>query len=126
MDHFLGIDVSKAILDVAGRAAGQMVDAWSGSYPNSEAAMDRVVAALEAMAPTLIVVEATGGYERVVVARLSAAGLPVLVVNPKQVRAFAKATGQLAKTDRLDAGVLALFAERIRPELRPIPSAESA
>lgn len=69
--------------------------------------------------------EATGGYELAAVAALAAAGLPVVVANPRQVRDFARATGQLAKTDRIDAGVLALFAERVRPEVRPLPNEEA-
>lgn len=76
-----------------------------------------------ALAPTLIVLEATGGYETPLVAALAAAGLPVVVANPRQVRDFAQATGQIAKTDRLDAQVLALFAERMHPTSRPLPDA---
>jgi transposase len=75
--------------------------------------------------PKLIVLEATGGYELLAVAGLAAAALPVLVVNPRQVRDFAKATGQLAKTDRIDADILARFADVVRPPLRPIPDAET-
>jgi transposase len=70
--------------------------------------------------PTLLVLEATGGYDRPLVAALAAAGLPVVVANPRQVRDFARATGQLAKTDAIDADILALFAERVRPEPRPL------
>jgi transposase len=81
------------------------------------AAVDR----MRGLAPTLIVLEATGGYETAVVAALAAAGLPVVVANPRQVRDFAKATGQLAKTDRVDAQLLALFAERVHPTPRPLP-----
>jgi hypothetical protein len=77
---------------------------------------------LAALFPELIVVEATGGYEHALVAALGAAGLPIVVVNPRQVRDFAKATGKLAKTDRIDAQILALFAERVRPELRELPT----
>ena len=76
--------------------------------------------------PTVLVCEATGGYERAVVAALAAAGVPVVVVNPRQVRDFARSTGQLAKTDRLDATVLALFAERVQPAVRPLSDAATA
>ena len=78
------------------------------------------------MAPALVVLEATGGYERAAVAAIAATQLPVVVVNPRQVRDFARATGQLAKTDRIDADILALFAERVRPTPRPLPDAVSA
>jgi len=78
---------------------------------------------VRAQAPTRIVLKTTGGYETPLVAALAAAGLPVVVANPRQVRDFAKATGQLAKTDRLDAHLLALFAERVRPTPRPLPDA---
>jgi transposase len=126
MALFVGIDVSKATLDIAARtAAGPLAD-FTQSTPNRDATIDALVQRLRAVAPELIVLEATGGYERLVVAALGAAGLPVIVVNPKNVRAFAKATGQLAKTDRLDAALLALFAERVRPELRTLPSQEAA
>jgi len=80
-----------------------------------------LVARCQGLTPTLIVLEATGGYEAAVVAALATAGLPIVVANPRQVRDFAKATGQLAKTDAIDAQVLALFAERVRPEPRPLP-----
>lgn len=76
---------------------------------------------LRAAAPALVVLEATGGYERAAVAALATARLPLVVANPRQVRDFARATGQLAKTDRIDADVLALFAERVRPEFRALP-----
>ena len=126
MSLFVGIDVSKATLDVAARTpAGPLPDAVR-SVPNGDAAIEALVHELHAAAPELIVLEATGGYERLVVAALGAAGLPVIVVNPKNVRAFSKATGQLAKTDRLDAALLALFAERVRPELRTLPTPAAA
>jgi transposase len=80
---------------------------------------------LQEIAPQLIVLEATGGYQRTVVAVLAAAGLPVVVVNPRQARDFAKATGQLAKTDRLDARALAHFADAVRPAPRPLPDAQT-
>ena len=77
------------------------------------------------LAPALIVLEATGGFEITVAAALASAGLPLAVVNPRQIRDFARATGRLAKTDALDAQIIALFAERIRPEPRPIADADS-
>lgn len=113
---FVGIDVSKATLDVAARPGGA---AWTA--PNDDAGIAALVARLRPLAPTLIVLEATGGFETAAVAALAAAGLTVVVANPRQVRDFARATGQLAKTDKLDAQILALFAERVRPEPRPLP-----
>jgi len=116
----VGIDVSKAALDVAlrpGRAA------WRCA--NDEAGIAELVGRLRPLGPYLIVLEATGGLERLAVAALALAGLPVAVVNPRQVRDFAKATGQLAKTDALDAAVLAHFAEAIHPTPRPLPDAQS-
>lgn len=121
-ETFLGIDVSKAMLELAGRRAGAPVGDLPAAIPNTDAGLTTLVPALVALAPTLIVLEATGGYERLAAATLTLAGLPVVVVNPRQVRAFGHATGQLAKTDRLDAALLALFAERIRPELRQRPT----
>lgn len=112
---WVGVDVAKAWLDVAVRPTGAQ---WR--TPNSEAEMPALVERVRAVAPQLIVLEATGGYERTVVAALAAAGLPVVVVNPRQIRDFAKATGRLAKTDVLDAQVLAHFAEAVQPEPRPL------
>ena len=114
---FIGIDVSKAALDVAAHPSH---DTWQES--NTAGGIDALVDRLQALTPELIVVEATGGYENAVVAAVGAAGLPIVVVNPRQVRDFAKATGKLAKTDRIDADILALFAERVRPELRELPT----
>lgn len=113
---YVGIDVSKATLDVAVHPSGET---WQ--IANETDAIAALVERFVAQPPELIVVEATGGYERAVVAACGAAGLPIVVVNPRQVRDFAKAMGLLAKTDRIDAGVLALFGERIRPELRELP-----
>ena len=115
---FVGVDVAKETLDVAVQPSG---DRWSGS--NDETGIAALVARLRPLGPTLIVCEATGGFERAAIAALAAAGLPVVVANPRQVRDFARATGQLAKTDVLDAGILALFAERVRPAPRPLPDA---
>jgi transposase len=117
---FAGIDVSKATLDVALRPSGEH---WCST--NDEAGIAELVGRLRPLAPELIVLEATGGLERLVVAALALAGLPLAVVNPRQVRDFAKATGRLAKTAALDAAVLAHFAEAIRPAPRPLPDAQS-
>jgi transposase len=116
---FIGIDVAKAHLDVAVRSGP---DAWQ--VKNEEAGIASLVARLQELAPELIVCEATGGYESALVAALAAAQLPIVVVNPRQVRDFAKAVGRLAKTDAIDASILALFAERVRPEPREIKSEE--
>jgi transposase len=124
MDVFVGIDVSKATLDVAGRTVAGPLPPLAISGANTEAGLATLVPVLVAQAPALIVLEATGGYERLAAATLALAGLPVVVVNPRQVREFAKAVGQLAKTDRLDAGLIALFAERIRPVVRERPALE--
>lgn len=112
---FVGIDVSKDTLDVALRPGSE---AWQ--VKNDAAGIDALGVRLRELSPELVVLEATGGYENAAVAVLAAAGLPVVVVNPRQVRDFAKSTGQLAKTDRIDADVLALFAERVRPEVREL------
>jgi transposase len=117
---FVGIDVAKAQLDIALRPTGER---WE--VTNDEAGIASLVAHLQAVVPTLIVLEATGGYQRAVVAALAAAGLPIVVVNPRQARDFAKATGQLAKTDRLDARALAHFADAVRPAPRPLPDAQT-
>jgi transposase len=113
-----GIDVSKAVLDVALEPGGQT---WRAT--NDEAGIGRSVERLRAVGPELVVLEATGGMEVALAGALAVAGLPVAVVNPRQGRDFARSTGRLAKTDRLDAHVLAPFAERIRPEPRPLPDA---
>jgi len=113
---FIGIDVAKAQLEFACRPSGE-----TGTVPNAEAGIRDLVARCQTLGPALIVLEATGGYEAAVVAALATASLPVVVANPRQVRDFAKATGHLAKTDALDAHILALFAERVRPALRPLP-----
>ena len=118
MEHFVGIDVSKAVLDVAVRPTEEK---WS--VPNTTEGMQDLVQRLKQLRVTLIVLEASGGLERRAVAALAGAGLAVVAVNPRQVRDFAKATGKLAKTDAIDAAVLALFAERIRPEPRPLKDA---
>jgi transposase len=117
---FVGIDVAKAQLDLCLRPAGTQ---WT--EPNTDAGITAVVERLQALQPELIVLEATGGYERLLVAALTQASLQVAVVNPRQVRDFAKATGQLAKTDRLDAQVLAHFAAAVHPTPRPLPDEQT-
>jgi transposase len=116
---FVGIDVSKAQLDVALRPTGRFV------VPNDDAGIAQLLERLQATAPTLVILEATGGIELPLTGALAAAGLPVVVVNPRQIRDFAKAVGQLAKTDALDAQVLAHFAEVVRPTPRPLPDVET-
>ncbi|WP_266172235.1 IS110 family transposase, partial [Dyella subtropica] len=116
--NFVGIDVSKAHLDVFVSATQAL-----SRCDNEAKGIASLLHTLAALPPTLIVLEATGGLERALVAELLAAALPVAVVNPRQVRDFAKATGQLAKTDGLDARVLARFAQAIEPAQRPLPDA---
>lgn len=118
--RFAGLDVSKDHLDLHVRPDGTAV-----RLGNDQAGVAALVDRLAAAGPDRIVVEATGGYEALVVAALAAAGLPVVVINPRQARDFAKATGRLAKTDALDAAVLAAFAEAVRPPIRPLPDAEA-
>lgn len=113
---FIGIDVAKAELVVGVRPSGET---WS--TPNSDRGVAQLVERVVALAPAHVVLEATGGYELLVAGALAAAGVPVAIVNPRQVRDFARATGQLAKTDQIDAAVLALFAERVQPAPRPVP-----
>ena len=115
---FVGIDVAQATLEVAVRPTGE---AWQ--VANDEVAFGDLVERVRKLKPSLIVLEATGGIHLPVVAALAAAKLPVVAVNPRQARDFAKATGTLAKTDRIDAQVLAHFAEAVRPEVRPLPDA---
>jgi transposase len=112
---FVGIDVAKARVDVFVRGTGER-----RSFER-EQELAQLTEWLTAVAPELVVMEATGGFESVVAAALAGAGLGVAVVNPRQVRDFAKATGRLAKTDQLDAEVLAHFAEAVRPQVRPLP-----
>ena len=118
--RFVGIDVSKAHLDVAVRPTGT-----SWALPYDETGIDGLIPQIVDLGPALVLLEATGGLEVPLVAALAAAALPVVVVNPRQVRDFAKATGTLAKTDTLDAGVLAHFADAVRPEVRPLKDAET-
>ncbi len=116
MDCYIGIDVSKATLDVASLPTGE-----SWTVTNDDLGLVELTPRLISLAPVLVVLEATGGFETLAAITLAKAGLPIAVVNPRQVRDFAKAMGQLAKTDALDAGILAAFAQRMRPEPRPLP-----
>jgi transposase len=118
---FVGIDVSKERLDIAVR--GRKTRQWTVKY--HEAGVQSLVDELKKLAPTLLVLEASGGLEAHVVAALASAGVPLVVINPRQVRDFARATGELAKTDEIDARIIALFAERIRPEVRPLKNEET-
>jgi transposase len=117
---FVGIDVAKAQLDIAVRPSGER---WA--VPNDAGGVVTLVDRLQALHPTLIVLEATGGMERAATAALATAGLPVVVVNPRQARDFARATGQLAKTDALEARALAHVADVIRPTPRPLPDTQT-
>ena len=116
MSEFIGIDVSKVTLDVAAHSSGERLQA-----ENNEAGLKQLGEQLLALGPELVVMEASGGYERLCAAALAQAGLPVAVVNARQVRAFALATGVLAKTDAVDARVLAHFAAAVHPAVRPLP-----
>lgn len=115
-DRFVGIDVSKARVDVHVRPDGTAF----GCATDPEG-LGVLVARLQPLSPCLVVLEASGGYEGVVAAALAEAGLPVAIVNPRQVRKFAGAIGRLAKTDAIDAAVIAHFAQAVRPPARPLP-----
>lgn len=117
---FVGIDIAKAWVDVAIVPSGQRQRVGTDA-----AALEGLVRELGVLSPTVIVVEASGGYESALVSACGVAGLPIVVVNPRQVRDFAKALGRLAKTDQLDAEVLALFGERVRPPVRPLRDADT-
>jgi transposase len=116
MPGSVGIDVSKATLDIASLPDGET---WT--VTNDEAGLRELLPRLLALTPGIVVLDATGGFESAAVAALAKAGLPVAVVNPRQVRDFAKSMGRLAKTDAIDALTLALFGERVRPAPRPLP-----
>jgi transposase len=113
---FIGIDVSKDRLDVHVRPTMQCF-----AVARTGKGVDELIARLLALSPMLIAVEATGGFESIVAAGLAGAGLPIVVVNPAQVRSFADALGKRAKTDPIDAAVIAHFAEATKPEIRPLP-----
>jgi len=121
VERAVGIDVSKGLLDVAGLPEGE-----SGSATNDEEGITQVVKRLKSLRPRLVVLEATGGMETALVGAAATARLPVVVVNPRQVRDFAKSVGALAKTDAIDARVLARFAEAVRPEVRPLKDQEAS
>jgi transposase len=116
-ETFIGIDVSKGRLDVA---MHEPATEWQ--VENHETGIANLIERLRSLQPTLIVLEATGGYELMLVAELAAAQLPVVVTNPRRVRNFARSTGKLAKTDKLDARLLAHFAAAVRPEARRLPN----
>jgi transposase len=112
----VGIDVSLDRLDVAVRPSGVAF-----AVERKASGLDELIVRLQELGPQLVALEATGGYETIAAAALASAGLPVVIVNPAQVRAFAKALGQRAKTDPIDAAVIAHFAEATRPQVRPLP-----
>ncbi len=120
VEYFVGIDVAQAMLDIAVIPSGEH---WQ--VANEPAALEALVQRLHALSPTLIVLEATGGLEIPVAGMLAADGLPVVVVNPRQARDFAKATGQLAKSDRIDAFQLARFGQAVRPTPRPLKDTQT-
>ena len=117
---YVGVDVAKVQLDVAVRPSGV---GWKVSH--DEAGIRQLVSRLKTLAPVMVLLEASGGLELSLVAALAAEAVPVVVVNPRQVRDFARATGKLAKTDALDAAVLAHFAAIVRPPVRPLRDAET-
>jgi len=119
-DCFIGLDVSKDTLEVAVRPTEERK-----TFANQEDSLSLLIDFVKPFSPRLIVLEATGGLEKAAVCALAVAGLPVVVVNPRQVRDFAKAKGILAKTDKMDAGVIAQFGEAIRPEIRPLKTEEA-
>ena len=118
--RFVGIDVSKARLDVALRPGDDTF-----SVDNNQRGIATLIKRLKKLQVSLVVLEASGGYEVAVTSELVAAELPLAVLNPRQVRDFARATGRLAKTDKIDARILAQFADVIRPSTRQVPDAES-
>jgi transposase len=117
---FVGIDVSKKTLDVAVRPGGEQ---WS--VKNDDEGLRALCERLGTLKPQLVVLEATGGLDAPIVTALAVAGLPAVVVNPRQVRQFAGALNRLAKTDAIDAQVIAHFAEAVKPEVRPLPDADA-
>jgi transposase len=117
---FVGIDVAKDRLDVHLRPSGEAF-----AVARDGQGVADLAERLRTARPQLIVLEATGGFEQVVAAQLAGAGLPLVVVNPRQIRDFARAIGRLAKTDRVDAAVIAHFAEAVRPPVRPLPDAQA-
>jgi transposase len=120
MEHFVGIDVARDRLDVHLRPSTETF-----AVARDGEGLAQLVNRLQTLAPQLVVMEATGGYEIIVASAVAAAHLPLAVVNPRQIRDFARATGKLAKTDRIDAAAIAHFAEAVRPPVRPIADAEA-
>jgi transposase len=118
MEHFVGIDVAKDRLDVHVRPSAETF-----AVARDGEGLAQLIERLQALRPELVVMEATGGYETIVASAVAAAHLPLAVVNPRQIRDFARATGKLAKTDRIDAAAIAHFAEAVRPPARPIADA---
>lgn len=118
--RYVGIDVAKDRLDIHIRPSGEVF-----AVARDSEGLATLVARLMSARPRLVVLEATGGFENTVAAAIGAAGVPLAVVNPRQIRDFARATGKLAKTDALDAAAIAHFAEAVRPEPRPIPDAQA-
>lgn len=118
--HYVGIDVSKEQLDVF-----SLFDNTASQYANTQAGISELVNQVKAISRVAIIVEATGGFEMTLVQSLAAACVAVIVVNPRQVRDFAKATGRLAKTDKLDAQVIARFGEAVKPEPRPLKDSQT-
>jgi transposase len=121
---YAGVDVSKDRLDVCLRWSEPERGEDVFFVTHDDAGIDTLISRLLEERPVLVLLEATGGFERAVVGALAAAGLPGAVVNPRQVRDFARATGRLAKTDWIDAAILARFAEAIRPACKPLPDEE--
>jgi transposase len=120
VEKFVGIDVSKGTLDLCTEPAGEKLH-----VDYDDKGIGEIIKRLVTLSPTLIVMEATGGLEMRLAGELAAKGLPVAIINPRQARDFAKATGQLAKTDLVDAAILAAFARAIRPAVRPIKDADT-
>ena len=119
-ERFIGIDVSQDVLDVHVRP-----DSTARQFANTPEGIAELLAWLQSIGPTLLVLEASGGYEQAVLTTLSLGALPVCLINPKRVRDFAKARGRLAKTDAIDAAILADFAQTFRPPVRPLPDANA-
>lgn len=120
METFVGVDVAKDKLDVHVRPSEEAF-----VVPRDHKGLAELVEKLKGLGPDLVLLEATGGFERMVAAALAGAQLPLVVVNPRQIRDFARASGRLAKTDAIDAAVIARFGEAMRPEPRPVPNAEA-
>ena len=118
---FVGVDVSKDNLDVAIGPDKDII-----TFANNQKGVDALVKRLSRIGPELTVFESTGGYELLAASSLAEAGLPVVIVNPRQVRNFAKATGILAKTDAIDARVIAHFAQAVKPEVRPLKDRQTS